>query len=175
MSFEVLSLFLDIAVLLALGTGVYFALKITRVLDNFKKARKEMKGMIQTLTEQINLAEKSIESLKYESYETADELRSLIKKAAPLAGELKVMSEAGGHIADRLEELGERGAASEAVKEKPIDWASESQGVKNETDDIFEEDGAFAIQDHDYETEESDLESEAERELFKVLKGAGGA
>ena len=160
MNFEVLSLVLDIAVLLALGVGVYFAVKVTRVLDNFKKARKEMTGMVQTLTQQISLAEKAIESLKYESYETADELRELIKKAGPLAGELKVMGESAAHVADRLE------SAHTNSKTIPL-------GEK----DIFEDEG-FAIQDQDYDEgydeSDGDLGSEAERELFKVLKGAGG-
>ena len=173
MNFEVLSLLLDVAVLLALGVGVYFAIKITRVLDNFKKARKEMNGMVQTLTQQINLAEKSIESLKYESYETADELRNLIKKAAPLAGELKVMSEAGSHIADRLETASEKVPSSIApVNVQSMDWGADSN---SDNDDIFEDaDDEFAIQDHDLTHDDNDLQSEAERELFKVLKGAAG-
>ena len=160
MNFEVLSLVLDVAVLLALGIGVYFAVKVTRVLDNFKKARKEMTVMVQTLTQQISLAEKAIESLKYESYETADELRELIKKAGPLAGELKVMGESAAHVADRLENA--------HTKSKTIPLGEK---------DIFEDEN-FSIQDQEYDEgyddSENGLESEAERELFKILKGAGG-
>ena len=160
MNLEILGLILDGAVLVSMGVGVYFAVKITRVLDNFKKARKEMTGMVQALTEQIHLADKAIESLKYESYETADELRGLIKKAAPLAGELKVMSEAGGHVADRLEEANKGGAAPPAREAiQPMDWG---------------DDDGFAIRDDDGGYEDDDLQSEAERELFKVLKGTGG-
>jgi len=166
MNFEVLGLILDIAVLLALGAGVYFALKITRVLDNFKKARKEMNIMVQTLTQQIDLAEKAIQSLKYESYETADELRDLIKKAAPLAGELKVMTESGGHVADRLET-----AHTQSKNSAPAPFIS---GDSDIFEDDFTTDDGFAIQDHEYDDTQDGLESEAERELFKVLKGAGG-
>jgi chromosome segregation ATPase len=181
-----LSLLMDVLVLAGLGATIFYALKLSRSLDNFKKSRQEFSNLIFELSSHIETANRAIENLKQASLQTGESLNRVVKEGKYLADELDLMNKAGNSLAQRLETLAEKNRriaqgldvyedeaepASAAAPQKPAPRAPQNDAGPS-----------FFIQDRDYGDEDdtdfnddegdlSGLQSQAERELFEALKG----
>ncbi len=184
MSFDILSLIIDVAILGSLGYTIYFALRLSKNLNNFKNSRTELRNLIDNLSQNILKAETAIKSLKENSHETADELRMLIRESKKMTQELELMNEAGNSLAKRLEGLAEKSSRSVSKQKAPVDL---TDWIGGEDDDMFvdrefaedqdSDDDFFAIKDREYGAEDEtfasqdNFQSEAERDLYQALRG----
>lgn len=176
MNFEILGLFLDFAVLVCLGATIFFALRLSKSLSNFKAYREEFTDLVRVLSQNIDQAQRAVMVLKESSHDTADELSGLIKKSKAMIAELQLINEAGDNLASRIEGLATRSAGK--VPTASHDWFGEEDEEEDLEEFMHEEVDSFAIRDNDYEEDEppastggKNFQSQAERELFEALMG----
>ena len=170
MSTDLLSLFLDFAVLIALTGTIYFALRLSKSLNNFRSHKNEMKKLMDELNRNINDAQNAIDGLKTASNHAATDLEDVLHDSKKMAEELKIMNEASNNIADRLE-----GAVSGTKRMQPS--VSEDEEYFDEpevanTDEGPLEPPSFFIQDREFE-DDADFEgelSEAEKDLYEAIQ-----
>lgn len=174
-----LSLAMDLFVLIALVGTIYYAMRLSRNLANFKNARNELKSLILDLTQNIDKAQASIDALKQSSASSATDLEDVMHDAKRMTEELKMMNEAGDNLANRLEGLAERNRkiaqGMEPTYEPEDDYLDEEpefdQRSSSKHDNI--ETPSFFIQDREFDDEDGaadEFSSQAERELYEALK-----
>ena len=93
MSSALLSLIMDFVVLAALVGTIYFAFRLSRSLDNFRKHRDEMKNLIAELTRNINDAKDAIDALKATGNIAANNMEDVLYDSRRMAEELKMINE----------------------------------------------------------------------------------
>lgn len=108
MSLEILGLLLDVLVLGFLGAMIFYALRLSKSLNDFRSHRQEFDTIIIKLMSSIDQAERSIQNLKQVSARESEDLNRVIKQSRALSEELQIINEAGESMAKRLEELAER-------------------------------------------------------------------
>ncbi|MFP4387119.1 MAG: DUF6468 domain-containing protein [Alphaproteobacteria bacterium] len=123
MSNELASLLLDVVVLILLGTTIYYVVRLTKGLQDFKKHRQEFDSVIANLLASIDQADQSVRSLKTVSAQEAGRLEVSVAQARALCDELKIITEAGESMAKRLEKLAE-------TNRRIAQTASDSQSVQ---------------------------------------------
>lgn len=104
----ILSLVMDVFVMAALGGAIYYTLRLSRSLDNFKASRDELKALVTDLSKNIDEAQRAIEGLKKTSNVAADNLDGVLHEARKMASEMKFINETSEGLAGRLEKLAER-------------------------------------------------------------------
>ncbi len=183
MSGVLLSIILDIVVLVFLGMTIYYAMRLSKSLNNFRVQRDEMKNIVVALSKNIDQANSAIVGLKAAGNSSGEKLQERINESVALADELQLMNETGNNLARRLENLAE-GSSSRYTGHAPDDL--KRVATPDNSDDVS--DSPFLIQDRDFEQpfeeEETsawgdedidsdvpaDLQSRAERELFQALQ-----
>ncbi len=110
MGIELIGLVLNLVVLMFLGATIYYVVRLTKNLENFKAHRKEFDGVIADLLASIDQAERSVNTLKQVSAQEAGELDDLIQQAKAMSDELSIINQAGESMASRLEKLAEKNA-----------------------------------------------------------------
>lgn len=170
MSMSLLSIILDFAVMTALIGTIYFAMRLSNSLNNFRAHRNEMKSLIAELSKNINDAQNAIEGLKATSNIAADNLDDVLHDSRRMAEELKMINESSNNIADRLEKLAAGGESYESSSEfEEEEYYDELEAANS--DDAPLEPPSFFIQDREFDdNEDSELISEAERDLLQALK-----
>ncbi len=185
MSSVLMGFVLDVLVLIFLGFTMYFALRLSKSLNNFRVDKKEMKALIGTLSKNIELAQNAIEGLKVTSHNSGKELQNLIHESRALFDELQIMNEAGNGLARRLETLAERRQGGTPQDLPDSDYAQEERPNSDRGT-------SFLIQDRDFEESDDDdfgeagfgwndgddrdqnipedLQSQAEKELYRALQ-----
>ncbi len=108
MSTELISLLLDIIILFFLGATIFYVLRLSNGLNDFKLHRREFDNVITSLLSSIDQAERSVQTLKQAGAKEAGELESLIMQSKSISEELKIINEAGEGMAKRLEVLAEK-------------------------------------------------------------------
>lgn len=108
MSSEALGLFLDVVVLIFLGAMIFYAIRLSKSLQEFRAQKGAFDGVIADLLSAIDQAERSIHGLKQASLVESEELGDLIRKAKLLSEELKDVNQASEGMASRLEGLAEK-------------------------------------------------------------------
>ena len=181
MSIDLLSLILDFAVLSALIGTIYYALRLSKSLNNFRAHRNEMKSLIAELAKNINEAQTAIEGLKATSNIAADNLDDVLHDSRRMAEELKMINETSDSLAGRLEDLALR--SSKIIRqtspsptyfepdEEPEEYFEDPEPANS--DDGPVEPPSFFIQDREFDEsdqEESGIMSEAEKELYDALQ-----
>ena len=99
---------IDILIAILLAATIFYAVRLTFHLRNFRQNRKELDKLINNLNSEIDKAHKAIEGLHATSQNAGEELQDKISKAQGLSEELQLMNEAGDNLATRLEKLAER-------------------------------------------------------------------
>ncbi len=182
-----LSLLMDILVLSALGVTIFYAYRLSRSLDNFRRYRQDFSLVIQELSTNIESAQDAIEALKEASVKAGQDLHKSVREATHLADELELMNKSGNSLAERLEGLAEKNRRIAQGLGRDEDEDSESGEARS---GMIDNVGTmnFFIQDRDFgeavaETHEflsdddeedimpSELQSRAEKELFEALQG----
>lgn len=170
MSFEQISLFLDILVLVFLGVTIYVAVRLSKGLTAFRANRKEMGELIQRLSTNIDQANAAIINMRATVAKSSGQLKDLIQEARDLSSELQIMNEAANNTAKRLER-----ASGVARTTTPRTAREPETPSRFAIQDREFEQPSTAPRDDDEDTPEH-LQSQAERELYRALKKrpAGG-
>lgn len=176
MSIESLSLFLDVLILLGLAATIYFALKLSKSLNNFRKQRKEFERGMQELNQNIEQAHLSLAQIKGFSGTYDAEAQVSLDEARELLDELKLMNQSGNNLADRLEHLASQSSYINQANEfsEPAededDYDEQLYNNLAALEEAVEDDEAFSIQDREFDAPASDVQSTAEKELLQALK-----
>lgn len=180
MSGALLSIILDVVVLVFLGMTIYYAMRLSKNLSNFRVQRNEMKKMIDVLVKNIDQANSAIAGLKAAGKSSGENLQELINESVALTDELQLMNEAGNNLAMRLERLaegsGSRGAGRESITPRSENIGSPFLIQDRDFEHPYEEEepaSAWGDEDMDTDTDQdipADLQSRAERELFQALR-----
>ena len=174
MDTALISVIMDFVVLAALGGTIFYAMRLTQSLNNFKNSRNELKDLILELTKNIDQAQNAIEGLKKASNTAADDLDGVLHDSRKMSEELKLINDTSNALAGRLEKL-----ASEGRRSAPAAPAAEEVQYDEQEDNI--ETPSFFIQDRDRGDEgegTQEFSSQAEKDLYEALqknKKAGGA
>lgn len=190
---SLLSIGVDVVILGLLGGTIFFSYRLSRSLNNFRKYRQEMNALITELNKAIKRSEQAIDNMKGSAMQSGGQLQEKISDAAKLHDELELITEMAEGVARRLEAAqtqGERrqGAGVSAPRDNASAGRSAPEGKRKsrEADDI----PSFFIQDRDYDLSDDEkdeashfdddgsedvdvpanLQSKAERELYKALQ-----
>ena len=107
MSYDV-GLLLDGLILVFLSVTIFYAARLSLFLKSFREGRDGMQLLIRDLSDTVDKADQSIQTMKVHAQETEAELTSIINEAKFLSDELRFMNETGDSLADRLEKLANR-------------------------------------------------------------------
>lgn len=163
-------LFLDVVIIVLLGATIFYAMRLTRYLEQFRSNRADMERLIRDLSMQITRAQEGIGTLDNLAKENSDELRALLNKGRALSDELQLITEAGDSLATRLEQLSVRARTGEDPYESPSRdapvFAAPSRPAPSAS--------LFAIRDPDFEYDDDgtddNLGSQAEKDLARALR-----
>lgn len=183
MSTEYLRLILDIIILIGLGGFMYYALRLSRALNDFRSYRNEFQSVIRQLNSHIESAQQSIHTIKNTTTTSGEDLKKVVRDAQYLADDLQIMNQTGNKIASRLEGLIDKSRQSDDRYHENVSDISKHRKSDHDEDEL-----SFLIQDREFEddflndeTESfdddpamNDLSSEAEKELYEALKRTGG-
>jgi Domain of unknown function (DUF6468) len=172
-------LFLDLVIIVLLGATIFYAMRLTRYLEQFRSNRADMERLIRDLSMQITRAQEGIGTLDNLAKESSDELRTLLNKGRSLSDELQLITEAGDSLATRLEQLSVRARAGTMASEESYEsqyespareapvFAAPSRSAPSSA-------SLFAIRDPDFEHDDDgtddDLGSQAEKDLARALR-----
>jgi hypothetical protein len=176
MTEHILSLVLDIAVLIGLGFTIFYCLKLSRSMNNFRQHRQEMNKLIDNLSRNIDEALRAIDGLKIAGDRSGRDLQKIINESRSMAEELQMINETSNSLASRLENLAGQGNFSAQSFEEPeeyVDEPVETHAPRN----VAMQRPAFYIQDRDYnddapvnDDEDEGGMSKAEKELAEALR-----
>ncbi len=182
-----LNIILDLIVLSGLGITIFYCIRLSKALNNFRKYRQEFNALMETLGKDIDQAQNATSKLKDTSFEAGEDLQKVLNNARKLADELQLMNDMGNALANRLERLSDTGRnktnrkpeVGERMEEGPLKKAQNgaSRGDARDTPSFFIKDKEFDA-DTSYEAggsnaevfNEDEFESRAERELFEALQ-----
>ena len=196
---SLLNVALDAVVLIGLGVTIYYCIKLSKALNNFRKYRQEFNTLVGELSKNIDHAQDAIANLKNSSFEAGEDLQKVVNNARKLSDELQLMHDMGNSLANRLERISDTGRHK--MTEKPDfdlggerDNTFEAKSPKKPTSkapqkapergiDKGKDAPSFFIQDRDFEREEryeddevmtrdlddDGFDSQAERELYAAL------
>lgn len=186
-----LSLIIDIAILMALIATIFYAMRLSKSLNNFKNHRKEFDALMMTLSKNIEQAYGAIDNLREAGQESGQELKEATGDARYLIDELKQVNEVSDSLAHRLEKLATQSrqnttGADYDVQDDEADSPSwqDSLPVRDGAQEDEKEIGGFAIQDKDYDAgnvkdvdfqkrdagnNNKNFASQAEQDLYEAL------
>lgn len=105
---EVLALLLDMLIVGLLGATIFFAMRLYSSLSSFREHRDDFEHVVAKLIASIGQAEQAMKNLKNTGTQEAQNLEELIRHAREMTEELRMVNEASGNMANRLEELAEK-------------------------------------------------------------------
>jgi uncharacterized protein YoxC len=164
-----IELTIDILIVVLLAATIFYAVRLSFHLRNFRQNRKELDKLINNLNNEINKAHKAIEGLRTTSQEAGEDLQEKISRAQGLSEELQLMNEAGDNLAVRLEKLAERNRTVAGAIEAHGLKAFESHMGGRSVSGAYEGTGAQAGAGHDRRQTPSQP-SEPARETYKPFQ-----
>ncbi|MCB1556428.1 MAG: hypothetical protein KDJ15_03850 [Alphaproteobacteria bacterium] len=186
MSEALLSVILDGLILVFLGLTVFFAGRLSLHLKQFRSTRKELEGLLASLSSSIVRAEGAITGMKETAQESGRDLQDRIDEARKVLDELQLIEEAGNSLAARLETLAERsGRASRSsspspsgvgfsIRDPEFDRGTGAAEGEGEGEGEVEEGESFEAVDDDRSLFSQSLHSRAERELYDAINQPAG-
>lgn len=105
---EVLALLLDMLIVGLLGATIFFAMRLYSSLSSFREHRDDFEHVVAKLISSIGQAEQAMKNLKNTGTQEAQNLEELIRHAREMTEELRMVNEASGNMANRLEDLAEK-------------------------------------------------------------------
>ncbi len=191
MSGSLLSVVLDIVVLIGLGVTVFYCIRLSKALNNFRKYRQEFNTLVGELGKNIDHAHDAIANLKNSSFEAGEDLQKVVNNARKLTDELQLMHDMGNALANRLERMSD--TSHRKMSEKPDFGLDDIKRPANKggaapksapSKSRKEADKpSFFIQDRDFDKgdlreddevmtrdlDDDGFDSQAERELYEAL------
>lgn len=194
-----LSLILDVVILVLLGLTIVYAARLSLQLRRLRDSKSDLDKVVRDLIKNLDRADRAIMGLKETAREAGGDLQNAIDRAVSIADELEVVNDSGNRLAAKLETLldAARPIATGAsampkaapqvhapVQEAGSDYAKHLRKLDPADEKITRPTG-FAIRDADAERGEDPLKmaeddaamglySEAERDLFRAMKGTKG-
>lgn len=183
-----LSIGLDLLILCLLGGTIFYAWKLSHALNKFKNHRQEMNALITDLNRSVKASETAIKNLRDTGLQASSQLQEKISDAHQMHNDLKLMNDLADNLSRRLERKMERQPAPEKTVEVSGNKETKIPRSKTKSKQDMDEIPSFFIQDRDMDQnniQESDmtgdssddnmnipsnLQSEAEKELFKALQ-----
>lgn len=174
-----LSIFMDVLVMAGLATTIYFALKLSKNLNNFRNHRKEFELLIGELNQNIEHAYEALAALREGSNRSGSDMEDQLEEARLLIDELKLMTQSGNNVADRLGDLADQTRAAPQANDFEDEVDEQLYKGLETFEKGFEEDAfdgpSFAIQDREFDepaasADNGHLQSQAEKELFEALQ-----
>lgn len=187
---ELVSVIMDGLILLFLAGTIFFAIKLSKALREFKENRTGIEKLIQELSTQITHAENVIGNMRQASKDAGRDLQELIDDAVAFRDELSLMNDTADRLAGRLEQSidhsskGRRGGITAQPADSDHDEDSNSEDSDeghiahfddgkdkprqrlNTTKDVIEENfPAFVIRDPEFDADGAaldDLDDEEE-------------
>jgi uncharacterized coiled-coil DUF342 family protein len=117
---------LDVALILLLIAGIFYAIRLLQQLTGLRQSRAEMERFIVEFSATVGRAEAGIRGLKQAARSGGDDLEKLIERASQLRDELTYLVESADQAASRLTD-----AAAKTVKER----AKTDEPVLNRSDE----------------------------------------
>lgn len=115
-----LPLVMDVIVIALLGATVFYAMRLSKNLQAFRKTKGDLQHLIGDLSGQITQAEMAITGLREAARESGRDLQELISEGNALKDELEMMHDSANRVASRLEDVATRkSATSQASVRKP--------------------------------------------------------
>ena len=134
MSGEIVSLIIDCSLIVLLAGVIVMAFRLQRRLVALRSGQHELRETIGNLNAAINDAQRSVASLKMSAKEAQGTLGEDIKQASALSEELKLITEAGNNLADRIEQGLTRQRPSQGAGSSPVTSASGQLTEPNQRD-----------------------------------------
>lgn len=191
-----INLILNVLILVLLGLTIVYAARLSLQLRRLRDSKSELDKVVRDLIKNLDRADRSIMGLKEAAREAGGDLQNSIDRAVAISDELDVINDSGNRLAQRLEALMDTArpmvsASSPAPKPQaaPAAQAAPSDNQSNYVQHLRKLDASdekiarsgFAIRDGDAERgidplvadeeEARALYSEAERDLFRAMKG----
>lgn len=162
----VLSVGLDLVVLVFLGITIYYAINLSRSLNNFRGYRAEFDKLLDELTRNVGDAQRALHNLKITSGDAGKNLDKMVRESKTLLSELQIVNESGRALAERLEGLVDknrpRAKALEPVPKEAFSIRDPDMGAVSASPAGWDEDENEDIPEY--------LQSQAEQELYKALR-----
>lgn len=159
-----IAIFLDVVMIGLLGTGIYYAVRLTRQLADMRASRAEMQRFVIDFNQTVMRAEAGVQNLKNTARSSGDDLEKLIEKGQSLRDELMFLVESADQAANRLSQ---RATSAVAVPSAPLQSAPnalpKSLQETSPTPKAAPKTEAFSLK----------AASTAEQELLRVLKKLG--
>lgn len=175
-----LGLLLDLIIILLLGATIFYAARLSVHLKTFRQGRKDLERLIQELSGAIMRAEGALSGLKDTARGEGAELQKVVNDARTCIDELEIITQAGDSMANRLEGIASRNREIADTMKGQDTRPSFGVDKSNDKDADRIADDIFNIRDAEFDADETnewdgaeDLQSEAEKELFKALKKGG--
>lgn len=105
---EVLGLLLDMIIAALLAGTIFYSMRLYSSLGSFREHRDDFERVVGKLVSSIGQAEQAMKNLKNTGTQEAQNLEDLIRHAREMADELRMVNEASGNMAKRLEDLAEK-------------------------------------------------------------------
>jgi len=155
----ILGFTLDLFLIILLGAGISFAMKLTKQLKEVRSGHAEMERFVVAFNSTVMRAEASVRDLKQAARSSGDDLEQLIEKGNGLKDELMFLTESADKIATQLSN------AASMVKRTP---SSVQKNNKNKDKKPIAD-----ISSIKQKKKEHTPSSAAEKELLRVLKKMG--
>ena len=180
-----LSLVMDVVIAALLVVTIFYAIRLSKHLDDFRSNRSAMERLIRDLSSQITRAQEGVTHLDDAARASGQELRKLIDKATGLTDELEIMTESGNKLAERLDSLASRNRdiadnmTHSAAKltypgTRAASMAAEKPTRQKEPEEVPTK-SFFSIRDKDFnDGAEDDGLSQSERALAAALRRKKG-
>jgi hypothetical protein len=179
MTAHILGLALDIAVLIGLGFTIFYCLRLSRSMNNFRQHRQDMGVLINDLSKNIDEALRAIDGLKIAGDRSGRDLQKIISESKSVSRELQEINEAGNSLASRLENLAGKSRASSQSFETKKEYSDDPPKVHAPPRNTAAQKPAFYIQDRDHglndddpvnDDDDTENMSQAEKELAAALR-----
>ncbi|MDX9689728.1 MAG: hypothetical protein EOM37_05885 [Proteobacteria bacterium] len=160
-----IAIFLDVVMIGLLGTGIFYAVRLTRQLAEMRASRAEMQRFVIDFNQTVLRAEAGVQNLKHTARSSGDDLEKLIEKSHSLRDELMFLVESADQAANRLSQ---RATSAKSVA-APTPQTTTPSSPKN----IKEPASAPKATVPKAEPFSFKAASTAEQELLRVLKKLG--
>lgn len=198
-----LSLILDVVILVLLGLTIVYAARLSLQLRRLRDSKSDLDRVVKDLIRNLDRADRAVAGLREAAKESGRDLQDAIDKAQNITDELELMTDSGDRLAARLEQLVDGAkpilnagaskpvnpapAAAPAAKpaEQQASYAQHLRKLDAAEEKAVARPMSFNIRDPEVERgidpldskalEDEGLYSEAERDLYRAVKGKAKA
>jgi ABC-type transporter Mla subunit MlaD len=179
-----LSVILDVVILVLLGATIVYAARLSMQLQRLRNSKSDLDKLIRDLVKTIDQAERAVDGLHDTARGVGGDLQKAIDRAKLMSDDLELVTDSGDKLASKLEALMDQARpianakpAAQVAAEPQTKYAQHLRKLEQPVEDK-QMGTAFTIRDADVERggnpldlSGDDLYSEAERDLFRAMKG----